>query len=40
MNSIRSFWFAVILTLGALGQLAGLAYRRVPCKGDSTCLTK
>jgi hypothetical protein len=39
-ESIRTFWFAVILTLGALGQLAGVAYRRVPCKGDSTYLTK
>jgi hypothetical protein len=33
MKSIRSFWFAVILTLGALGQLAGLALPQSPVQG-------
>ena len=33
MKSIRSFWFAVILTLGTLGQLAGSAYAQSPVQG-------
>jgi hypothetical protein len=33
MKSMRSFGFAVILTLGALGQLAGLAYAQSPVQG-------
>jgi hypothetical protein len=36
MKSIRSFSFAVVLTLGALGQFVGLAHAQEPMQGKFT----